>query len=126
MSLFRAWAALYLLYLLLPPGVAAVRAAADAVGKILGDKSYAIVRGAACALLGSSRTTTNVDIVVLRGHNLETRKLLRDQEGLAVEKGTLYTYFIGSLMLRFLRHRCYSKKHSVTLHLVRNLVFRRC
>jgi hypothetical protein len=73
--------------------VEAVLAAAQAVGKILGDRTYAIVGGAGCALLGSSRTTTDIDIVVPRGQTLETRKLFRDQERFVVEKGTLHTYF---------------------------------
>jgi hypothetical protein len=73
--------------------VEAVLAAAQAVGKILGDRTYAIVRVAGCALLGSSRTTTDIDIVVPRGHTLETRKLFRDQERFVVEKGTLHAYF---------------------------------
>jgi hypothetical protein len=73
--------------------VEAVRSAAQAVGKVLGDQIYAIVGGARCALLGSSRTTTDVDIVVPRGQTLEIRKLFRGQEGFVVEKGTLHTYF---------------------------------
>ncbi|KAN0095131.1 hypothetical protein V8E51_015842 [Hyaloscypha variabilis] len=76
-----------------PSDVEAVRTAAEAVGKILGDTTYAIVGGAACALLGSPRTTTDIDIVVPRGQTVETRKLFRDQEGFVVEKGTLHTYF---------------------------------
>ncbi|KAE9368025.1 hypothetical protein N431DRAFT_429268 [Stipitochalara longipes BDJ] len=76
-----------------PSDVEAVRAAAEAVGKILGGRSYAIVGGAACALLGSSRTTTDVDIVVPRGETRETRKLFRGQEEFFVETGTLHTYF---------------------------------
>jgi hypothetical protein len=73
--------------------VEAVLVATQAVGKILGDRTYAIVGGAGCALLGSARTTTDIDIVVPRGHTLETRKLFRDQERFVVEKGTLHTYF---------------------------------
>ena len=79
-----------------PSDVEAVRIAAETVGKILGDRTYAIVGGAACALLGSPRTTTDVDIVIPRGQTLETRKLFRDQESFVVEKGTLHTYFLGS------------------------------
>jgi hypothetical protein len=57
--------------------VEAVREAAQAVGRVLGDKEYAIVGGAVCALLGSPRTTTDVDIVVQRGQTMEIRKLFK-------------------------------------------------
>ena len=73
--------------------VEAVRAAAQELGKILGDRIYAIVGGAACALLGSPRTTTDIDIVVPRGETAEVRKLFRNREGFVIEKGTLHTYF---------------------------------
>jgi hypothetical protein len=73
--------------------VEAVREAAQAVGRVLGDQAYAIVGGAGCALLGSPRTTTDVDIVVPRGQTMEIRKLFKGQEWFVVEKRTLHTYF---------------------------------
>ena len=73
--------------------VEAVREAAQAVGRVLGDQVYAIVGGAGCALLGSPRTTTDVDIVVPRGQTMEIRKLFKGQEGFVVEERTLHTYF---------------------------------
>jgi hypothetical protein len=73
--------------------VDAVREAAQAVGRVLGDQAYAIVGGAGCALLGSPRTTTDVDIVVPKGQTMEIRKLFKGQEGFVVEKRTLHTYF---------------------------------
>jgi hypothetical protein len=73
--------------------VEAVREAAQAVRNVLGDQAYAIVGGAGCALLGSPRTTTDIDIVVPRGQTAGIRKLFKGQEGFVVEKRTLHTYF---------------------------------
>jgi hypothetical protein len=73
--------------------VEAVREAAQAVGRVLGDQAYAIIGGAGCALLGSPGTTTDVGIVVPMGQTTEIRKLFKAQEGFVVEKRTLHTYF---------------------------------
>ncbi len=45
-----------------------VCAAAKAVGYALGDQDYALVGGAACVLLDSTRATEDVDIVVPKGN----------------------------------------------------------
>ncbi|KAH9215534.1 hypothetical protein DL95DRAFT_523215 [Leptodontidium sp. 2 PMI_412] len=71
-----------------------VRKAAQAVGFFLGGQVYAIVGGAACVLLGSTRATEDVDIVVPQGATKETRQRLKDQaEYFHVEKRTLHTYY---------------------------------
>jgi hypothetical protein len=56
------------------------RAAAKAVGYALGDHLYAVVGGAACALLGAQRVTDDVDIVVPQGTATETKAKLKSQE----------------------------------------------
>jgi hypothetical protein len=71
----------------------AVRAAAQEIGKIFQNRTYAIVGAAACVVLGSTRMTNDIDIVVPKGETLEVRRLFRNQEGFVVEKGTLHTYF---------------------------------
>lgn len=69
-------------------------AAAQAVGFSLGDQTYAVVDGAACLLLGSSRVTEDVDIVVSQGATRETRLKLKSQDAyFDVEKRTLHTYY---------------------------------
>ena len=55
---------------------------------------YAVVEGAACSLLGSSRVTTDVDIVVLQGATKETRQKLKSQAAhFDVENRTFHTYY---------------------------------
>jgi len=71
-----------------------VRAAAEALGTSLGNQVYAVVGGAACSLLGSTRVTEDVDVVVPQGATKETRQLLKSQTAeFDVEKRTLHTYF---------------------------------
>jgi hypothetical protein len=71
-----------------------VRAAAQAIGFSLGSQVYAVVGGAACSLLGSSRVTDDVDIIVLQGATKETRQNLKDQTAyFDVENRTLHTYY---------------------------------
>ena len=71
-----------------------VRAAAQAIGSSLESQVYAIVGGAACSLLGSSRVTTDVDIVVPQGSTKETRQKLKSQAAhFEVKNRTLHTYY---------------------------------
>ena len=67
---------------------AAVAAALD--GKI----QYALVGGAACAVLGSPRVPEALEIVVPKGRTAEARTLLKQLPGsFDVEPRTLHTYF---------------------------------
>jgi hypothetical protein len=71
-----------------------VRAAAQAISSFLGSQVYAVVGGAACSLLGSSRVTEDVDVVVPQGATKETRQKLKSQAAyFDVEKRTLHTYY---------------------------------
>lgn len=61
-----------------PPGH--IRAAAQAVAQALNDKQcYAVVGGAACSLLGSTRYTVDIDIVVPKGSTKAARSLLKSR-----------------------------------------------
>jgi hypothetical protein len=70
-------------------------AAAQAVAKALGDQQpYAIVGGAACALLGSDRSTSDVDLVVPKGDTKAARALLKsDPDSFSVDKRTQHTFY---------------------------------
>jgi hypothetical protein len=57
--------------------VEAVRSAAQAVGKVLGGHISAIVGGAGYALLGSPRTTTDVDILVPETPNVGNQEAIQ-------------------------------------------------
>lgn len=78
----------------LQPSIEQVRAAAKEVASSLGSIDYAIIGGAACIILGSIRTTTDVDFVVLKGQTSAARKLLREQpSSFEIEPKTLHTYY---------------------------------
>ena len=67
--------------------------AVSAVGKALKDTHYAIIGGAACALLGSDRETRDVDLVVVRGGTAAARARLKSSPGFRVEARTMHTYY---------------------------------
>jgi len=74
-----------------------VRNAAHAIGKAFWNNHYAIIGGAACNLLGSTRATGDVDVVVPRGKTPEARSLLQaETELFHVEKRTRRTWFRSS------------------------------
>jgi len=68
----------------------AARAIAGALPETL---KYAIVGGAACALLGSERQTLDVDFVVPQGSTIEARAALRKSSKFQVQQGTNYTTY---------------------------------
>lgn len=73
-------------------------AAARAIAQSLDNQQhYAIVGGAACLLLGSSRVTSDVDFVVPKGEIKAARQLLRAQKDhFAVESRTNHTNYLGT------------------------------
>ena len=72
--------------------VGRIRDAAQAIGKAFRDNHYAIIGGAACTLLGSTRTTVDVDVVVPTGKTSAARSLLQSQTELFdVDKKTRHT-----------------------------------
>ncbi len=77
------------------PSVQQVRAAARAIGSCLAGRKYAVVGGAACAMLGSKRETQDVDFVVPQGNTRQTKLLLSNDplDDFHVAKGTLYTTY---------------------------------
>ncbi|KAE8325594.1 hypothetical protein BDV39DRAFT_194210 [Aspergillus sergii] len=71
-----------------------IRAAAMAVGYALARcEKYALVGGSACVVLGSTRATQDVDLVVLRGGILNARQLLRAPSYFEVEPRTNHTTY---------------------------------
>ncbi|PLB50209.1 hypothetical protein P170DRAFT_138983 [Aspergillus steynii IBT 23096] len=75
-----------------PP--AEIRAAAKAVGTALTHcEKYALVGGSACVVLGSTRATQDVDIVVLRGGTTTARQMLRASSDFTVEARTNHTTY---------------------------------
>jgi hypothetical protein len=73
--------------------IAAVKAIAHALGT---SQPYAIVGGAACMLLGSSRLTTDVDLVVPKGETKAARQLLKNQtDHFLVDSRTNHTICLG-------------------------------
>lgn len=76
------------------PSPSQIRETAEAIKYSLGDQVYAVIGGAACSLLGSTRETDDVDIVVPKGYTVTVRGLLAKQTTyFNVEKRTRYTYF---------------------------------
>ncbi|KAE8139892.1 hypothetical protein BDV38DRAFT_291149 [Aspergillus pseudotamarii] len=68
--------------------------AAMAVGNALARcEKYALVGGSACAVLGSTRATEDVDLVVLRGGTANARRLLRESSDFEVQPRTNYTTY---------------------------------
>lgn len=75
-----------------PPGE--IRTAAMAVGSALAHcEKYALVGGSACVVLGSTRTTQDIDFVVLRGGTSNARQLLRASPHFKVEPRTNHTVY---------------------------------
>lgn len=69
-------------------------AAATALGNALAPcENYAIVGGGACVLLGSTRTTQDIDFVVPRGATVSTRQLLRSSHDFLIEARTNHTWY---------------------------------
>lgn len=66
-----------------------------AVGQALdgGNQTYAIVGGAACALLGSKRITLDVDVAIPKNETKMARNLLRNATGFTVQPKTFHTFF---------------------------------
>lgn len=74
-----------------------IKAAAQAVALSLGSTPYVIVGGAACTLLGSQRTTTDVDIVVMKGETKTVRnKLAAQATHFSVDPKTRHTEYLSS------------------------------
>ncbi|KAI0330230.1 hypothetical protein GY45DRAFT_771327 [Cubamyces sp. BRFM 1775] len=67
----------------------AARALADAINTGI---PYAVVGGAACSLLGSHRTTSDVDVVVPTNTVASSRKLLKQAGTFLVDPRTCHTY----------------------------------
>ncbi|KAF7118638.1 hypothetical protein CNMCM5793_008176 [Aspergillus hiratsukae] len=69
-----------------------IRTAASAVANALGQQTkYALVGGSACVVLGFTRTTQDIDFVVLRGQTPAARRLLRASPDFEVEPRTNHT-----------------------------------
>jgi len=76
------------------PSPQQIREAAEAIKYSLRGQVYALIGGAACSMLGSSRETEDVDIVVPQDATKYTRSLLRNQPMyFKVESNTAYTYY---------------------------------
>lgn len=75
-----------------PPAVIQTAAMAVANALTAGPK-YALVGGGACVVLGATRTTQDVDFVVLRGQTPAARQLLRASPHFNVEPRTNHTIF---------------------------------
>jgi len=77
--------------------------AANAIGEALSDQAYAIVGGAACAMLGSERTTIGIDFVVPRGQTLTIKNILKQKlpGDIRIDSRTRHTFFKEKLQLKF-------------------------
>lgn len=77
------------------PTIEQIRIATKAVGSTLeAGSKYAVIGGAACAILGSNRETEAVDFVVPKGNIRSARQLLgSDSAHFRIEKRTLRTHF---------------------------------
>lgn len=73
------------------PSPSEVLSASKAIGQALQGSTYAIVGGAACQLLGSTRITEDVDFVVPQGKTRDARTSLRDSGQFQIEARTLHT-----------------------------------
>ncbi|PYH65966.1 uncharacterized protein BO88DRAFT_371469 [Aspergillus vadensis CBS 113365] len=75
-----------------PP--AEIRAAALAVANALSQyDTYALVGGSACVILGSTRATLDIDLVVPRGETSNARQLLRASPDFEVDTRTNHTTY---------------------------------
>ncbi|PIG82720.1 hypothetical protein AARAC_006939 [Aspergillus arachidicola] len=71
-----------------------IRAAAMAVGNALARcEKYGLVGGSACVVLGPTRATQDVYLVVLRGGTSNARQLLRASSDFKVEPKTNHTTY---------------------------------
>ena len=81
------------------PGIENVKEAAQAVGSALPNSTtYALIGGAALNLLGSSRVTKDVDIVVLQGKTTETKQklLMQAPASFTIDRRTRYLRYTRS------------------------------
>jgi hypothetical protein len=68
--------------------------ATQALATALSNQSYAVVGGAALVLLGSTRVTSYVDLVVPQGMTSATRRALREHaDYFEVDSRTLHTSY---------------------------------
>ena len=76
------------------PSPADVKDAMVVLAQLLANSKHAIVGGAALILLGSSRGTDDVDVVVPQGQTKAARDLIRtyDQDKFSANPKTLHTY----------------------------------
>ncbi|EHA21063.1 hypothetical protein ASPNIDRAFT_45694 [Aspergillus niger ATCC 1015] len=73
---------------------AEIRAAAMAVGNALAQfETYTLVGGSACVVLGSTRATQDIDLVVPQGDTSDARQLLRASPDFEVEARTNHTTY---------------------------------
>lgn len=73
-----------------------ISAAAKAVALSFGSTHYAIVGGAACLLLGSTRQTTDIDAVVIKGETKTARdKLCAQKTHFSVDPKTRHTNYLS-------------------------------
>ena len=78
------------------PSAVIISQASDAVARCLRQSEihWAVVGGACCVLLGSSRTTQDVDIVVSKPEYVrQAKNLLKTDHRFTVEPRTRHTYF---------------------------------
>lgn len=79
-----------------------LRAALTALGRALGDsEKYALVGGGACAVLGSTRGTQDIDFVVCRGRTTTARQLLRASSDFEVEARTNHILYKAAKPIEF-------------------------
>lgn len=73
-----------------------INAAAQAVALSFGSTHYAIVGGAACALLGNARTTVDIEVVVMKGETKRARdKLAAQATHFLVDPKTRHTKYLS-------------------------------
>jgi len=70
------------------------KAAAAAIATAMGSDCYALVGGAACTLLGSTRATEDIDFVVPQGQTPAARNKLRKNSAFEIEAGTNHTKYV--------------------------------
>ena len=80
------------------PTLEQVKEATAALAQLLTNSKYAIVGGAAVLLLGSSRGTEDVDVVVPQGQTKAARDLIKTygQGKFSVDPRTLHTYYLST------------------------------
>lgn len=75
--------------------------ASKAVARAMGTKPYALVGGAACQLLGSQRTTKDVDFVVCENKTGDARELLKKSGEFTIDPRTKHTNY-GEVVIEIL------------------------